>query len=206
MHTVVGRSGKTTAMERRGGSPETVAVLIKTAALLAVMWDRAIQTRPSNPTVRQHLHHRASYPRPPFTPRHRPPDQNGIWIVQSSCLTLGCLAHVVISRSLTDFGMMFDSAKWDRLAVPQIGTCNGAATVRARSAHEFLVPQGSGSLTGALTLTVDCNGTSVDFSQPLSVSPPSKQNGQGRPLAHLIRYRQHSSEVVADAHGGRAWT
>ena len=98
------------------------------------------------------------------------PNQNGIWIVQSSCLTLGCIAHVVISKALTDFDMMFDGTKWDRLAVPQIGTCDGA-TVPARTAHESLVPQANGSLTGALTSTVDCNGASVDQSQPLRVTP-----------------------------------
>jgi hypothetical protein len=98
------------------------------------------------------------------------PNQNGIWIVQSSCLTLGCIAHVVISKALTDFDMMFDGTKWDRLAVPQIATCNGA-TVPALSAHESLVPQANGSLTGALTSTVDCNGASIDQSQPLRVTP-----------------------------------
>ncbi len=98
------------------------------------------------------------------------PDQNAIWVVRSSCALVGCLAHVVIGQALTDFDMIFDGTKWDRLALPPIGTCNGA-TVPARSAQEFLVPQANGSLTGATTSTVDCNGTSVDLSQPLNLTP-----------------------------------
>jgi hypothetical protein len=97
------------------------------------------------------------------------PDQVSLWNVQAACGIQGCLAHVV-ADSLTGFDMMFTGTQWNRLAYPQTGTCNGA-NVPARSASEFLVPQPDGSLSGAVTSTVDCNGAAVDASQSLTLTP-----------------------------------
>ena len=97
------------------------------------------------------------------------PDQVSLWNVQSACGIQGCLAHVV-ADSLTGFDMMFTGTQWNRLAYPQTGTCNGA-NVPARTASEFLVPQADGSLSGATTSTVDCDGAAVDASQPLTLTP-----------------------------------
>lgn len=98
------------------------------------------------------------------------PDQVSTWIVFSACTLPGCAAHVV-SNSLRDFGMAFDGTRWNRVALPpQTGTCNGA-TVPATSAAEFLVPRSDGTLTGAATATVDCNGVPIDSTQPLVATP-----------------------------------
>lgn len=96
------------------------------------------------------------------------PDQTGIWIVTSSCLMLGCTASAVKAGEGFDF--VFDGKQWNRHAVPPTGTCGGV-TVPARAAAVYLVPQSDGSLSGAVTSTVDCGGATVDSSQPLTVTP-----------------------------------
>ena len=180
-HTRVGRCVRTVVRAmahpppmRNHGRQVIVEVLMKkTAALLAVTVSGIALPNVAHATPLFVGSYTAVEDSPsaarPETPGTQP-DQSGIWNVQSSCLTLGCLAHVVISKSQTDFDMVFDGTKWDRLAVAQVGMCNGA-TVAARSAHEILLPQANGSLTGTITSTVDCNGTSVNLSQPLIVTP-----------------------------------
>lgn len=96
------------------------------------------------------------------------PDQVGIWIVSSTCAIQGCTARAV--RIGGSFDFVFDGRQWNRLAVPRTGTCRGA-TVPAFAAALFLVPQSDGSLTGAVTSTVDCDGVAVDSSLPLTVTP-----------------------------------
>jgi len=96
------------------------------------------------------------------------PDQVNTWIVSSSCALTACIAHVATARE--GFDMLFDGQQWNRLAVPHTGTCNGA-TVPARSAAWYLVPQSDGSFSGAVTSTVDCNGAPVNLSQPLTLTP-----------------------------------
>lgn len=98
------------------------------------------------------------------------PDQVSIWIAFSPCTITGCVAHVV-SNSLHTFDMVFDGTQWNRVALPpRTGICNGAI-VPARAAAEFLVPQSDGSLSGAVTSTVDCDGVLLDSSLPLIANP-----------------------------------
>ena len=97
------------------------------------------------------------------------PDKTSTWIVSSGCAFLGCVASVV-SDSLTGFTMLFDGTKWNQLAVPHVGTCGGA-TVPASDAEQFLMPQKNGSFRGARTVTVQCDGTTVTQSQPLTATP-----------------------------------
>jgi hypothetical protein len=96
------------------------------------------------------------------------PDQVSIWNASSYCALRGCVAHVASPADGSDW--LFTETQWTRLAVPQIGTCNGV-TVPARSASQILVPQADGSLSGAVSSTVDCNGATVDLSQPLILTP-----------------------------------
>jgi hypothetical protein len=96
------------------------------------------------------------------------PDRVSIWNVSSSCAFLSCVAHVAQSTAASDW--LFDGNQWNRLAVPQFGDCNGV-TVPARSARQTLVPQADGSLAGSLTSSVDCNGTTVEESESLTVTP-----------------------------------
>ncbi|HEY6573649.1 MAG TPA: hypothetical protein VI029_01685 [Mycobacterium sp.] len=98
------------------------------------------------------------------------PDQVSTWIATSYCSISGCTTHIV-SNSLNALDMVFDGKQWNRLAMPpQTGNCGGA-TVPARGAVEVLLPQADGSLSGALTSTVDCGGRSVAVSQPITVTP-----------------------------------
>jgi hypothetical protein len=96
------------------------------------------------------------------------PDQVSIWKVTSTGAFLSCVAHVANKAGGSDW--MFDGKQWNRLAVPQTGDCNGA-TVPARSARETLVPRADGSLSEGVASTVDCNGVTVDMSQPLTLTP-----------------------------------
>jgi hypothetical protein len=96
------------------------------------------------------------------------PDRVSIWNVSSSCALISCVAHVAQPAGGTDW--LFDGNQWNRLAVPQLGDCNGV-TVPARSARQTLVPQADGSLSGSMTSSVDCNGTTVDRSESLTVTP-----------------------------------
>lgn len=96
------------------------------------------------------------------------PDRVSLWNVTSTCGFTSCVARVV--NGAGGFDWMFDGNQWNRLAVPRLAECNGV-TVPARSAHETLVPRADGSLHGAVTSTVDCNGTTVDSSLPLVLTP-----------------------------------
>ncbi len=98
------------------------------------------------------------------------PDQVSTWIVFSECSIPGCTAHIV-SNSLNALDMVFDGKQWNRVAItPQTGNCGGA-TVPARGAVQVLQPRADGSLSGALTSTVDCGGAPVALSQPITVTP-----------------------------------
>ena len=89
------------------------------------------------------------------------PDQVSTWIVFSACSLPGCTAHIV-SNSVNALDMVFDGKQWNRLAIPpQTGNCGGA-TVPARGAVQVLRPRADGSLSGALTSTVDCGGAPVE--------------------------------------------
>ena len=100
--------------------------------------------------------------------RMEQPDRVELWIVSSTCALSGCVAEVVKTGEF--FNMVFTGDQWNRLAVPRTGTCRGA-TVPARAAAMSLVPQSDGSLSGAATLTVDCDGVLLDSSLPLTVTP-----------------------------------
>jgi hypothetical protein len=98
------------------------------------------------------------------------PDQVSTWIVFSACSLPGCTAHIV-SNSVNALDMVFDGKQWNRQAIPpQTGNCGGA-TVPARGAVQVLQPRADGSLSGALTSTVDCGGAPVNLSQPITVTP-----------------------------------
>jgi hypothetical protein len=96
------------------------------------------------------------------------PDQVSLWNVMSTCQFQSCVAHVITRTVGSDW--LFDGTQWTRLAVPQTGICNGAS-VPAISAHQTLTPKGDGSFAGAVTSTVNCNGTTVDVTQALSLTP-----------------------------------
>jgi hypothetical protein len=88
----------------------------------------------------------------------------------SACSLPGCTAHIV-SNSVNTLDMVFDGKQWNRQAIPPLtGNCGGA-TVPARDAVEVLQPRADGSLSGALTSTVDCGGAPVNLSQPITLTP-----------------------------------
>lgn len=98
-------------------------------------------------------------------------DENGhtsLWIVGSPCTLMGCKAHIVSKAIGSDW--LYNGTQWSRLAWPLTGTCNGAI-VPARAAQQYLVPRSDGSLSGAVTATVDCGGATVEQSHPLTLTP-----------------------------------
>ena len=96
------------------------------------------------------------------------PDEVSLWNVTSDCGFSPCLAYVVSKAHGTDW--LFDGSQWKRVAVPLTGTCNGQ-TVPARSVSQTFAPRGDGTFHGVFASSVDCNGTTVNSAQTLTLTP-----------------------------------
>jgi hypothetical protein len=96
------------------------------------------------------------------------PDLVLLWNVMSACAIQSCIAHVADKFGGSNW--IFDGARWSQLAVPPTSTCNGVA-VPARNVHRTLTMRADGSLSGAVTSTVDCNGVTTDLTEPLTLTP-----------------------------------
>ena len=96
------------------------------------------------------------------------PDEVTLWNVTSNCGFAPCLAYIVSKAHGTDW--LFDGSQWKRVAVPLTGTCNGQQ-VPARSVSQTFVPRDDGTFHGVFASSVDCNGTTVNSSQTLTLTP-----------------------------------